>query len=132
MKKPHPIGLSGIHKAIDSELKRKREQKAVALIAMASTAVMMALASQAHSETLNYSCNGKRVKIVAEKQTLDLDGKTYRLSVREDCFGWHAEGDGSSFDFCTKEKASIVGQAECSFEPAADALPICVWECPAR
>jgi hypothetical protein len=89
------------------------------------------VATSARAETLTYSCNGKRVKIIAEKRTLDLDGKTYRLSVKDDCYGWHAEGDGSSFDFCTKDKASIVGETECSFEPAADALPVCVWECPA-
>ena len=100
-------------------------------------AAVTLLASSASAETLNYSCDGQRVKIIADKHTLDLDGKTYRLTVKEDCFGWHADGDGASFDFCTKDKASISksvipnGITECSFEPAADALPVCVWECPA-
>jgi hypothetical protein len=103
---------------------------------LTTCAAVMLLATSASAETLTYSCNGQRVKIIAEKRTLDLDGKTYRLTVKEDCYGWHAvstnvetETESSSFDFCTKEKASI-GQTECSFEPAADALPVCVWECP--
>jgi hypothetical protein len=40
------------------------------------------------------------------KMSLEWRGKKYRLTVQPDFakYGWHAEGNGTSFDFCAATK----------------------------
>jgi hypothetical protein len=78
-----------------------------------------------HAEIYNYSCNaclfpkivtddgydgcdvveGKTypLRVDENKNVLEWRGKKYRLTRQPDCakYGWHAEGNGTSFDFCT-------------------------------
>lgn len=61
----------------------------------------------AYGETYNYSCkvDGKTypLRVDDNKKVLEWRGKKYSLTEKPDCgrWGWHAEGDGTSFDFCT-------------------------------
>jgi hypothetical protein len=60
-----------------------------------------------YAETYNYSCkvDGKTypLRVDETKMSLEWRGKRYSLTVQPDCakYGWHAEGNGTSFDFCT-------------------------------
>jgi Bacterial SH3 domain len=62
------------------------------------------------TETYNYSCkaNGKTYPLQVDetKMSLTWRGKQYGLNVTDVCgkYGWHAEGNGTSFDFCTATK----------------------------
>jgi len=61
----------------------------------------------AHADTYTYVCtdHGRSypLKVNDEKNTLAWKGIVYKITPQEDCakFGWHAEKDGASFDFCT-------------------------------
>jgi hypothetical protein len=92
---------------------------------MMSTVVMAATILISHAETYNYSCNvcvfptlptsdgsdgcdvvsGKTypLRVDDNKNVLEWRGKKYKLTEAEDCgrIGWHVEGNGTSFDFCT-------------------------------
>jgi hypothetical protein len=69
-------------------------------------ALMTLSTSWAHAYTYNYVCqdHGKPypLKVDDAKNTLEWRGGTYKIKVT-DCgrAGWHAEKDGTSFDFCT-------------------------------
>lgn len=60
----------------------------------------------ANAETYNYSCkvDGKSypLRVDASASILEWRGAKYRINEIE-CgrVGWHAEGNGTSFDFCT-------------------------------
>lgn len=86
-----------------------------------------------YAETYNYSCkaclfpgivsgdgfggcdvvDGKTYLLTVDdkKNVLEWRGKKYSLTEAEDCgkYGWHAVGNGTSFDFCgaTKGYAAI-------------------------
>jgi hypothetical protein len=76
--------------------------------------IVIALATlslpSAHADTYNYVCkdHGKSypLKVDDKQNTLAWKGNTYRIKTQEDCakFGWHAERNGASFDFCTATK----------------------------
>jgi hypothetical protein len=62
------------------------------------------------AETYNYSCkvNGKTypLRVDDNKKFLEWRGKEYSLTVNtaeRNCgrYSWHAEANGTSFDFCT-------------------------------
>jgi|ERR1700694_3171931 len=63
--------------------------------------------TSAHADTYNYVCqdHGKSfpLKVDDTQNTLEWRGATYKIKENADCakFGWHAEKDGASFDFCT-------------------------------
>lgn len=65
------------------------------------------VSSSACAETHNYVCkeNGQtsQLKVDDTKNILQWKGETYRLRETEDCakYGWRAEKDGITFDFCT-------------------------------
>jgi hypothetical protein len=42
------------------------------------------------------------LRVDDKKNVLEWRGKKYSLTVNEDCgkYGWHASGNGMSFDFC--------------------------------
>lgn len=71
-----------------------------------ATLVALSTAS-AEAGTYNYVCkdHGKPfpLKVDDTQSTLDWKGVTYKIKENPDCakFGWHAEKDGASFDFCT-------------------------------
>jgi hypothetical protein len=89
--------------------------------------VSLAATAAANAETYNYSCkvDGKAYPLRVDdvKNTLEWRGKTYNLTS-VDCgrAGWHAEGNGTSFEFCTATKgyAAIKKdenvQAECDLK----------------
>jgi hypothetical protein len=77
-----------------------------------------------YAETYNYSCkacvfptiaiggsdgcdvvDGKTypLRVDDNKKVLEWRGKKYSLTEQPNCakYGWHAEGSGTSFDFCT-------------------------------
>jgi uncharacterized protein YxeA len=65
-----------------------------------------------YAETYNYSCkvDGKTypLRVDDNKNVLEWRGKKYSLTVAsfdepDGCakYGWHAEGNGTSFTFCT-------------------------------
>ena len=66
-------------------------------------------ASVVHAEIYNYSCrvDGKMypLRVDETKNILEWRGKKFRLTPG-DCakYGWHAEGNGTSFTFCTATK----------------------------
>ena len=66
--------------------------------------------NSAHADTYNYVCNdhGRSypLKVDDKKNTLAWKGSIYKLKRQLDCakFGWHAEKDGDSFDFCVATK----------------------------
>jgi hypothetical protein len=79
---------------------------------------LLALADAAHAQTYTYGCEIEvpmgggtgtetHLLVVNEgKNLLRWRGKTYRIVQQPNCakYGWHAEGHGSSFDFCTQTK----------------------------
>jgi hypothetical protein len=73
-----------------------------ALVAISTTS--------AHAGTYSYICadHGKSfpLKVDDTQNTLEWKGTTYKIIENEDCakFGWRAEKDGTSFDFCTATK----------------------------
>jgi hypothetical protein len=82
-------------------------------------------ATAVHAEIYNYSCNacvfprividdgydgcdvvdGKTypLRVDTNKNVLEWRGKKYSITEQPNCGkdGWHAEGNGTSFDFCT-------------------------------
>lgn len=91
-----------------------------------ATALTIA-AAPAHAEIYNYSCevcvfpgivsesyqecdvvNGKTypLRIDDSKKVLEWRGKKYNITEQPNCakYGWHAEGNGTSFEFCTATK----------------------------
>ena len=76
-----------------------------------------------YAEIFNYSCNaclfpgngddgyncdvvvGKTypLRVYEDKNVLEWRGKKYSLTKQPNCakYGWYAEGNGTSFDFCT-------------------------------
>jgi hypothetical protein len=60
-----------------------------------------------YAETYNYSCkvDGKTypLRVDETKMSREWRAKQYSLTVQPDRakYGWHAEGNGTSFDFCT-------------------------------
>jgi hypothetical protein len=70
------------------------------------TALALLFATAAHASTFNYACKdrGKSypLKVDDAKNTLEWKKIVYRIKTT-DCgrAGWHAEGNGTSFDFCT-------------------------------
>ncbi len=74
-----------------------------------TAAIVLAIlssAATADSETYDYLCkvDGKIVPLRLDdaKNILEWKGKRYSITVAE-CAraGWHADGNGTSFDFCT-------------------------------
>ena len=70
-------------------------------------AIIALLTVPAHADVFNYVCRVKEkslpVKIDTTRNMLRWQGKTYRIKEQEKCakYGWHAESDEDSFDFCT-------------------------------
>jgi hypothetical protein len=64
----------------------------------------------AHADTFNYVCKDQGrsypLKVDDRQNTLAWKGTIYKIKQQEDCakFGWRAEKDGTSFDFCTATK----------------------------
>jgi hypothetical protein len=60
-----------------------------------------------YAEIYNYSCkvDGKTypLRVDDNKNVLEWRGKKYSLTEQPNCakYGWHPEGNGTSFDFCT-------------------------------
>ena len=60
-----------------------------------------------YAEIYNYSCRVDRktypLRVDDSKNVLEWRGKKYSLTEQPNCgrYGWHAEGNGTSFDFCT-------------------------------
>jgi hypothetical protein len=63
--------------------------------------------TSAHADTYNYVCkeHGRSVPLRVDdtRNILEWRGTIYKIKETEDCgkFGWRAEKDGASFDFCT-------------------------------
>ena len=76
------------------------------------TALIALLTNFARADTYNYTCkDGGRsfpLKVDDTRNILEWKGATYKIKENEDCakFGWRAEKDGQSFDFCTARKAT--------------------------
>jgi hypothetical protein len=103
-------------------------------LAFAATAVLAVIgASVVDARTYNYSCtvDGKAYPLQVNDTNMSLKwrGKQYGLNALTNpdlCGkgGWHAEGNGTSFDFCyaTKGVASIEdkkgGVYECNQSPS--------------
>ena len=66
--------------------------------------------NSAHADTYNYVCTDRGrsypLKVDDKQNTLAWKGSIYKIKTQEDCpkFGWHAEKEGASFDFCTATK----------------------------
>jgi hypothetical protein len=86
-------------------------------LTIALVLVLFSTAVAAYAETYNYSCkvNGKTYPLRVDdvKNTLEWRGVKYGISNAHDpdkdeivCAkaGWHADGNGTSFDFCTATK----------------------------
>jgi len=98
--------------------RRKMTLKIALIFALLSSTV-------ANADMYNYSCNacifpkivtddgydgcdvvnGKTypLRVDTNKNVLEWRGKKYRITEQPDSakYGWHAEGNGTSFDFCT-------------------------------
>jgi hypothetical protein len=92
----HEVGHAAVGSRLGVRLK-------IALIfASLSTTVV-------HAEIYNYSCkvDGRAypLRVDDNKNVLEWRGKKYSLTENP-CgrYGWHAEGNGTSFDFCTATK----------------------------
>jgi hypothetical protein len=65
------------------------------------------LITSAHADTYVYVCtdHGRAypLKVDDKQNILAWKGNLYRIEPQENCakFGWHAEKNGVSFDFCT-------------------------------
>ena len=48
------------------------------------------------------------LRVDDSKYVLEWRGKNYSLTAQPNCakYGWHAEGNGASFDFCTATQGS--------------------------
>ncbi|WP_407167908.1 hypothetical protein [Bradyrhizobium sp. ORS 111] len=74
------------------------------------SALIAISANSAQANTYNYVCkdHGKSfpLKVDDAQNTLEWKGTTYKIKENEDCakFGWRAEKDGASFNFCTATK----------------------------
>jgi hypothetical protein len=85
-----------------AEFKEMKRIIITTLVALSTTS--------AHADTYNYVCkdHGKSfpLKVDDTQNTLEWKGITYKIKQNEDCakFGWRAEKDGTSFDFCTATK----------------------------
>ena len=72
-------------------------------------AIAASNAVPADAETYDYSCkvdgNTYPLRVDTSANTLEWRGKSYSLT-EADCgrVGWHAEGNGTAFDFCTATK----------------------------
>jgi hypothetical protein len=73
---------------------------------------LLATTAAAYADTYNYLCkvDGKSypLRVDDNKNVLEWRGKNYRLTVAtfdepDGCakYGWHAEGNGTAFSFCT-------------------------------
>jgi hypothetical protein len=66
--------------------------------------------NSAHADTFTYVCtdHGKSypLKVDDKLNTLTWKGSVYKIKRQEDCakYGWHAEKDDASFNFCTATK----------------------------
>jgi hypothetical protein len=64
------------------------------------------LSTTAHAD-FTYPCkvNGKTylLRVDEDKNVLEWRGKKYTITNQPNCakYGWHAEGNGTSFDVCT-------------------------------
>jgi hypothetical protein len=62
--------------------------------------------SAVYAEIFNYACkaDGKTypLRVDDNKNVLEWRGKKYSLTIQANCAkaGWHAKGNGTSFDFC--------------------------------
>ena len=69
--------------------------------------VAMFSITSAHAGTYNYICKNRGkpypLKIDDNRNTLEWKGDIYKIKENRNCgkFGWHAEKDSTSFDFCT-------------------------------
>jgi|SRR5208282_2389986 hypothetical protein len=67
-------------------------------------------ATVVYAQPFVYSCkvDGKTypLRVDENKNVLEWRGKKYTIILQPDCakYGWHAEGNGTSFDFCTKTR----------------------------
>jgi hypothetical protein len=63
--------------------------------------------NSAHADTYTYVCtdHGRSypLKVDDKQNTLAWKGSIYKIKRQLDCakYGWRAEKDGASFDFCT-------------------------------
>lgn len=70
-------------------------------------AILIGSVASSHAEVFKYTCkvDGKSLHLGVDdgRSVLVWRGKTYRIRVQENCakYGWHAEGNGTAFDFCT-------------------------------
>jgi hypothetical protein len=77
---------------------------------IAAACLTSAIPAQAFEQPFNYSCkvSGKTypLRVDENKNVLEWRGKKYSIVLQPDCgkYGWHAEGNGTSFDFCTATK----------------------------
>jgi hypothetical protein len=91
----------------------------------AGALALLSTAVGAYAETYNYLCkvDGKTLplRVDDEKRTLEWKGKKYSLTEIE-CAraGWHAEGNGTSFDFCTATKGYGAIQKDGNVEVECD------------
>jgi hypothetical protein len=75
------------------------------LFVMAAALILATSPASAHA--FNYLCkiDGKTypLRMDESKNVLEWTGKKYQIVVQPDCgrYGWHAEGNGAAFNFCT-------------------------------
>ena len=78
-----------------------------AIIAVPKNRSVAVFATPANAEIYNYSCkvDGKTypLRVDETNNVLQWQGNRYSLTRQPDCgkYGWHAEGNGMSFDVCT-------------------------------
>jgi hypothetical protein len=84
-----------------------QNSKALRCIIVIVTALFI---NSAHADTFTYVCtdHGRSypLKVDDKQNTLTWKGSVYKIKQQEDCakYGWHAEKDGASFNFCTATK----------------------------
>jgi hypothetical protein len=75
-----------------------------------AAAALLVVTGATHADTFTYVCkdHGRSypLKVDNKQNTLTWKGSVYKIKPQEGCakYGWHAEKDGASFDFCTATK----------------------------
>jgi hypothetical protein len=74
------------------------------MISLAAVCTLLSAVS-ADAEIFTYVCGTSLVRIDDVKNVLEWKGIKYSIKSNE-CgrAGWHAQGEGASFDFCTATK----------------------------
>jgi hypothetical protein len=99
-----PTGMlrtsDGVRRRILSINEAMRNMRSLIVIATAF------FINSAHADTYTYVCTDHGMyyplKVDDKQNTLAWKGSIYKIKPQEDCakFGWRAEKDGASFDFC--------------------------------